>query len=75
MSVVKNIHLLDLDLFFFFKRETFKNFIYFWPCWSLLLLALSLVVASGGFSSVQCMDFSFQWLLLFQSLGSRAWDQ
>ena len=33
---------------------------------------LSLVVASGGYSSLQCWGFSFQWLLLLWNLGSRA---
>ena len=32
---------------------------------------LSLVAASGGYSSLQCMGFSSQWLLLLQSMGSR----
>ena len=32
---------------------------------------LSLVAASGGYSSLRCMDFSLQWLLLLQSTGSR----
>ena len=33
---------------------------------------LSLVVVSGGYSSLQCVGFSLQWLLLLQSTGSRA---
>ena len=35
---------------------------------------LPLVVASGGYSSLWCMGFSLQWLLLLQSwaLGVRA---
>ena len=32
---------------------------------------LSLVAASGGYSSLQCADFSLSWLLLWQSTGSR----
>ena len=32
---------------------------------------LSLVVASGGYSSLGCAGFSLQWLLLLQSKGSR----
>ena len=32
---------------------------------------LSLVVASRGYSSLQCPGFSLQWLLLFRSTGSR----
>ena len=38
---------------------------------SSLLRGLSLVVASGGYSSLWCMGFSLQWLLLLQSTGSR----
>ena len=41
-------------------------------CWVFVAACrLSLVVASGGFSSLWCMDFSLRWLLLFQSWGSR----
>ena len=32
---------------------------------------LSLVEASGDYSSLQCMGFSLQWLLLLRSMGSR----
>ena len=32
---------------------------------------LSLVVASGGYSLLQCAGFSLQWLLLLRSMGSR----
>ena len=32
----------------------------------------SLVVASGGYSSLRCEGFSLLWLLLLQSTGSRA---
>ena len=32
---------------------------------------LSLVVASGGYSSLQCVGFSMQWLLFLRSTGSR----
>ena len=32
---------------------------------------LSLVVVSGGYSSLQCAGFSLRWLLLLQSTGSR----
>ena len=39
---------------------------------SLLLRAgFSLVAASGGYSSLRCTGFSFWWLLLLQSTGSR----
>ena len=32
---------------------------------------LSLVAASGGYSSLRCVGFSLRWLLLLQSMGSR----
>ena len=32
---------------------------------------LSLVVVSGGYSSLQCTGFSLRWLLLLWSTGSR----
>ena len=32
---------------------------------------LSIVVASGGYSSLRCVGFSLRWLLLLQSMGSR----
>ena len=52
----------------------FKNFIYLF---SQLFLAaqglgrLSLVVASGGFSSLWCTGFSLQWLLSLRSMDCR----
>ena len=49
--------------FFFFN---------FWLRWVFIAARrLSLVVASGGYSLLQCVGFSFQWLLLLQSMGSR----
>ena len=42
-------------------------FIYFWLRWVL-------GVASGGYSSLRCVGFSLQWLLL-QITGCRAWTQ
>ena len=35
---------------------------------------LSLVVASGGYSSLQCAGFSLRWLLLLRSTGSKRAD-
>ena len=47
-------------------------FIYFWLHWVFVAAcALSLVVASGGYSSLWCAGFSLRWLLLLQSTGSR----
>ena len=55
--------------FFFFLRF---NFIYFWLHWVFVpACRLSLVVASGGYSSLWCAGFSLRWLLLLRSTGSR----
>ena len=59
-----------LKMFFFF----FNLFIcfYFWLCWVFVAVrGLSLVAASGGYSSLQCADLSLSWLLLLRSMGSR----
>ena len=54
-------------LFFFFYK-----FIYLWLHWIFVAArGLSLVMASGGYSSLRCAGFSLRWLLLWQSTGSR----
>ena len=46
--------------------------IYLWLCWVFVAArGLSLLVASGGYSSLWCTGFSLWWLLLLQSTGSR----
>ena len=65
--------------FFFFNLPfmyiSFKIYFivfYFWLCWVFVAAhGLSLVVASGGYSSFRCMGFSLWWLLLLWSMGSR----
>ena len=55
---------ISLLSFFFFN--------YFWLCWVFVAaLRLSLVAASGGYSSLRCAGFSLRWLLLLWSTGSR----
>ena len=55
-------------LFFFLINEL----IYFWlHCVFVAVRGLSLVVASGGYSSLWCVGFSLQWLLLLRNMGSR----
>ena len=50
----------------------FILFIYFWLWWVFVAArGLSLVAVSGGYSSLRCMGFSLQWLLLLRSTGSR----
>ena len=57
------LHFFSFFLSFFF---------FFWLCWVFVAAhRLSLVVVSGGYSSLWCADFSLQWLLLLQSTGSR----
>ena len=54
--------------FFFLK----KLFIYLWLCWAIIgAHELSLVAASGGYSSLRCRGFSSWWLLVLQNTGSR----
>ena len=56
-------------LFFFFNLF---HLFYFWLCWVFVAACrISLVVASGGHSSLQCMGPSLWWLLLLQRTGSR----
>ena len=58
---------LSVSFFFFFF-----TFIYFWLHWVFIAVrGLSLVAASGGYSSLQCAGFSLRWLLLLRSTGSR----
>ena len=50
----------------------FLLFIYFWLFWVFFAVhRLSLVAASGGYSSLWCVGFSLWWLLLLRSVGSR----
>ena len=59
-------------IFFFLYIYLFILFIYFWLHWVFVAAhGLSLLAASGGYSSSQCMGFSLWWLLLLQSTGSR----
>ena len=63
--------ILFLFFFFLFKFLFIYLFIY-WLHWVFVAThGLSLVAASGGYSSLRCMGFSLQWLLLLQSMGSR----
>ena len=61
------------DTFFCFVLfYKFILFFQFWLRWVFFVVCrLSLVAVSGGYSSLQFAGFSLQWLLLFQSTGSR----
>ena len=49
-----------------------STFFFFWLHWVFFAAhGLSLVVARRGYSSLRCTGFWLQWLLLFQSTGSR----
>ena len=59
-----------LSFFLFLKK--FYLFIYLWLCWVFVSVqGLSLVVASGGHSSSQCVGLSLSRPLLLWSTGSR----
>ena len=61
-------------ILFFFEliNQVIYLFIYFWLHWVFVAAhRLSLVVASGGYSSLQCAGFSLRWLLLLRSMGFR----
>ena len=66
-SDVTCLHCLTMNLFF-----KIYLLIYFGLCWVFTaVLRLSLVVASGGYSSLRYVDFSLQWLLWLQNTGCR----
>ena len=57
---------------FFLRVGFLKKFIYFCLRWVFVAVrGLSLVAGSGGYSSLRCVGFSLQWLLLLRSTGSR----
>ena len=60
------------NMFYFFFINLFIYLFYFCLCWVFIAARrLSLVVASGGYSSLRCASFSLWWLLLLWSTGSR----
>ena len=68
---------IDKYIIYIFFKENFFKFIYFiyfyfWLRWVFVAARrLSLVAVSGSCSSLRCKGFSFQWLLLLWSMGSR----
>ena len=73
-----------MGFFFFTLVKTYKVYhlnhifkiyfiyTYFWLCWIFVAArGLSLVAASEGYSSLQCVGFSLPWLLLLRSTSSR----
>ena len=63
---------LQLEILFYFILFYFILFIYLfiYGCVG-SLHRLSLVVVTGGYSSLWCVGFSLRWLLLLRSTGSR----
>ena len=56
---------------YFFKINLFL-LIYFWLRWVFIAArGFSLVVVSGGYSSLRCAGFPLRWLLLLWNTGSR----
>ena len=56
---------------FFFNKFIYLFIIYFWlHCVFVAACGLSLVVVSGGYSSLRCTGFSLRCLLLLRSVGS-----
>ena len=66
------LSLTSLNRLFFQINLFIYLLIYLWLYWVFVVACgLSLVVASGGYSSLWCTGFSLQWLLLLQSMASR----
>ena len=58
------------NIILFLKKINLFN--YFWLHWVFVAArGLSLVAASGGYSSLRCAGFLLLWLLLLRSTGSR----
>ena len=69
--ILKIVHKVNSNLAFFVLNK-FILFIYFWLHRVFVAACgLSLVAASGGYSSLRCAGFSLRWLLLLRSMGSR----
>ena len=73
VSLRKTLRVFFIFIYLFLKIYLFIFIYYFWLCCVFVAVRrLSLVVASGGYSSLWCLGFSLRWLLLLQSMGSRA---
>ena len=71
-SLMGKLSLTSLNRLFFQINLFIYLLIYLWLYWVFVVACgLSLVVASGGYSSLWCAGFSLWWLLLLQSMGSR----
>ena len=71
-SLIKIYFIPIFLLLYLFLKFYLFYFIYFWLHWVFIAArGLSLVVVSGGYSSLLCVGFSLRWLLLSQSTGCR----
>ena len=61
----------DLCFFFFINLFIFTYLLFLAVFGFFAVRRLSLVAASGGYSSLWCTCFSLRWLLLLQGTGSR----
>ena len=67
-----NLHSSSVHLLMGAQRSLFFFLFIFWLHWVFVAACgLSLVAASGGYSSLWCVGFSLRWLLLLRSTGSR----
>ena len=62
-----------MAVFLFLFKEFFLNRIIYLFIFNFWLRSV-FVAASGGYSSLRCVGFSLQWLLLLWSTGSRHVD-
>ena len=68
----KKSPLLLFYFILFFNKFIYFIYFYFWLRWVFVAVCgLSLVVASGDYSSLWCTGFSLRWLPLLRSTGSR----
>ena len=71
LTWIQRTIVLFLIYSFFFINLLIYLFIFGCIGSSLLCAGFSLAAVSGGYSSLRCVGFSLQWLLLLQSVGSR----
>ena len=69
-DLVIHIH-ISILLQIIFPYRLIQNFFFFGCVGPSLLRGLSLVVDSGGYSSLWCTAFSLRWLLLLRSMDTR----
>ena len=67
-----HLYLFILIFIYLLFELIYFMYLFFWLHWVFIAVhGLSLVVASRGYSWLQCVGFSLRWLLLLRSTGSR----